>query len=63
MVYRYCMVPNCKNTTITARDKTFINVPLNPKQRKLWLRAARRDPKDLSAKSHLHVCEDHFNVS
>ena len=56
MVYWYCMVPKGKNTTITARDKTFINVPLNPKQRKLWLRTVRRDPKDLSAKSHLRVC-------
>ena len=56
------MVPNCKNTTITARDKKCIHVSLNAKQIKLWLRPARRHPKDLSAKSHLHVCEEYFNV-
>lgn len=63
MVYRYCMVPQCRSTTVATPSKTFISVPLEKNKRKIWLKAARRDPKDISAKSNIWICEDHFNVS
>lgn len=63
MVYRWCIVPLCRNTSIATPSKTFINVPTYENMRKLWVKAVRRDPKELSKTSSLLVCEDHFNVS
>ncbi|GBO05359.1 Speckle-type POZ protein [Araneus ventricosus] len=64
--YKYCIVPKCRNTTVTAPDKLFINVPKNYVIRKKWCKAMKRDPKlnpELSASSVPHVCGDHFDVS
>ena len=63
MVYRYCIVPGCKSTTISTPGKIFIKLPIEEKQRKIWLKAMRRQPEDISLKNHVYLCEDHFNVS
>ena len=61
-VYKYCFVPLCKNTSVSTPDKIFLNVPESKKLRRNWLKAARCDKKDVSDKSHLSCCEDHFDV-
>lgn len=33
--YYWCIVPMCVNTSIKTPEKTFIQVPLNEKRRKL----------------------------
>lgn len=64
MYYKYCIVPMCSNTTFKTPNKIFIRVPENRNRRAKWLKACRRDVKDISDKNTaLHVCEDHFNVS
>ncbi|KAK4884784.1 hypothetical protein RN001_001055 [Aquatica leii] len=58
---RWCFVPGCKNTSISASKKLFISVPQNHSRKMKWFRAARRDvPK---SKSTIFCCEDHFNVN
>ncbi|GBM33467.1 hypothetical protein AVEN_55789-1 [Araneus ventricosus] len=63
--YKYCIVPYCTNTTRTAPDKLFIDVPRNDFLRKKWCKAMRRDdalnPK-LTSTSTRHVCGDHFDL-
>ncbi|GBL71976.1 hypothetical protein AVEN_123075-1, partial [Araneus ventricosus] len=62
--YKYCIVPKCSNTTVTAPDKLFINVPKTYVIRKKWCKAMKRDPKlnpESSASSIRHVCGDHFD--
>jgi len=61
-VYKYCFVPLCKNTSVSTPDKIFLNVLESKKLRRNWLKAARSDKKDVSDKSHLSCCEDHFDV-
>lgn len=62
--YKWCIVPLCKNTSITTPEKCFIQVPKNDeKLRKLWIRQVRREPKEFSKVSTIYVCEDHFDVS
>ncbi|KAJ8981825.1 hypothetical protein NQ317_003868 [Molorchus minor] len=41
--YKYCLVPQCKITTIKTLNKLFIYVPNNEQIRKKWLKLARRD--------------------
>ncbi|KAJ8985930.1 hypothetical protein NQ317_010687 [Molorchus minor] len=41
--YKYCLVPQCKSTTIKTPNKLFIYVPNNEQIRKKWLKLARRD--------------------
>ena len=38
--YKYCFVPNCKNTTKSNPEKEFIHVPTNEQKRKILLTAA-----------------------
>lgn len=59
--YKYCVVPECKNTSLTAPDKVFITLPKDEKARKLWQQSMRRTDF-LSSKSRKYCCEDHFNV-
>ncbi|GBL74753.1 hypothetical protein AVEN_243621-1 [Araneus ventricosus] len=64
--YKYCIVPECAKTTITAPDTLFMNVPNNDVLRKKWCKAMKRDGKvnpKFSASSVLHVCGNHFDVS
>ncbi|XP_029341426.1 uncharacterized protein LOC107883728 [Acyrthosiphon pisum] len=61
-VYKYCFVSLCKNTSVSTPDKIFLNVPESKKLRRNWLKAARCDKKDVSDKSHLSCCEDHFDI-
>ncbi|KAI8427075.1 hypothetical protein MSG28_014714 [Choristoneura fumiferana] len=61
--YKYCIVPECKNTTLKTPDKLFIYVPNNKKVRKQWLTlAGRSDADDLSTVSRMYFCEDHFDL-
>uniref|UniRef100_A0A6P7GX10 THAP domain-containing protein 11-like isoform X1 n=1 Tax=Diabrotica virgifera virgifera TaxID=50390 RepID=A0A6P7GX10_DIAVI len=61
--YKYCIVPGCKSTTVRTSNKHFFTLPKEPKRRLKWLKACRRDKKDISQKSiGLYVCEDHFDV-
>ncbi|KAJ8981028.1 hypothetical protein NQ317_007850 [Molorchus minor] len=41
--YKYCLVPQCKSTTIKTPNKLIIYVPNNEQIRKKWLKLARRD--------------------
>ena len=61
-VRRYCIVPGCRNTTLTTPQKRFIYVPMNEQRRSSWLKAVRTQ-NQYSKKSTIFVCEDHFNVS
>ncbi|XP_050515955.1 uncharacterized protein LOC126890808 [Diabrotica virgifera virgifera] len=61
--YKYCIVPGCKSTTVRTSNKHFFTLPKEPKRRLKWLKACRRDKKDISQKSiGLYVCEDHFDL-
>lgn len=60
---KWCFVPECKNTTRSTPGKVFVTIPKNKKRRKQWFAAVRRKISDVSEKSVLYCCEDHFNVS
>ncbi|XP_046387352.1 uncharacterized protein LOC124156917 [Ischnura elegans] len=60
--YKYCFVPGCTNTSIKEPNKRFICLPTNTRRRQLWLKAIRRNPKDISSKTVGFICEDHFNL-
>ncbi|KAH9642797.1 hypothetical protein HF086_012291 [Spodoptera exigua] len=62
MVYKWCTVPECKNTSIKTPEKIFVSVPTNPKRRKMWLQLARRDPKNVLSHTNIFMCEDHFDM-
>ncbi|CAH2100747.1 unnamed protein product [Euphydryas editha] len=62
MVDKWCVVPQCTNTSINSPNKLFVSVPTNPKRRKLWLQLARRDPKSIVIHSNVFLCEDHFDM-
>ncbi|KAH9632794.1 hypothetical protein HF086_012619 [Spodoptera exigua] len=62
MVYKWCTVPECKNTSIKTTEKIFVSVPTNPKRRKMWLQLARRDPKNVLSHTNIFMCEDHFDM-
>lgn len=59
--HRYCLVPQCKTTTVTAPDKIFVSLPCDIKTRILWQKAMRRT-HFVGNKTNAFVCEDHFNV-
>lgn len=63
MGYKWCVVPQCTNTSLNNPQKLFVSVPTNPKRRKMWLRLARRDPNSIVSQSNVFMCEDHFDVS
>ncbi|KAL0895461.1 hypothetical protein ABMA27_011581 [Loxostege sticticalis] len=59
--YKYCIVPKCTNTTVTAPDKHFFTVPKDKKTRDKWCKVMKRK-EFLSDKSVRYCCEEHFNV-
>ncbi|KAJ8974941.1 hypothetical protein NQ317_008418 [Molorchus minor] len=64
LYYKYCLVPQCKSTTIKTPNKLFIYVPNNEQIRKKWLKLARRDDaQSLSTNSRMYFCADHFDAS
>lgn len=66
LTYKYCLVPKCKNTTVTAPEKLFFSVPRDEHVREKWCQVMKRDKQKnvkLSSTSPLHCCEDHFSVS
>ncbi|KAF2900823.1 hypothetical protein ILUMI_05362 [Ignelater luminosus] len=62
MVYKWCVVPQCTNTSIKTPEKMFVPIPKNTKIRKKWLMLARRNPKDIAASTNAFMREDHFNT-
>ncbi|XP_069363463.1 zinc finger protein 845-like [Maniola hyperantus] len=60
--YHYCIVRECKNTSIKTPGKLWIRVPREINIRNTWLRLAQRDPESLSTTSQIHFCEDHFDL-
>ncbi|KAJ8983391.1 hypothetical protein NQ317_010484 [Molorchus minor] len=61
--YKYCIVPQCKSTTIKMPNKLFIYVSSNEQIRKKWLKLARRDDvHSLSTNLRMYFCADHFDV-
>ncbi|KAG5867090.1 hypothetical protein JTB14_007100 [Gonioctena quinquepunctata] len=62
VVNKYCLVPDCPNTSKNAPEKWFINVPSDIKIRNVWQKATRREVF-VSNKSHVYCCEDHFKIT
>lgn len=62
-VYKWCAVPQCKNTSIKTPNKVFVHVPNKKIIRHQWLKLARRNPNDVVTNSAIYFCEDHFDVS
>ncbi|XP_045456129.1 uncharacterized protein LOC123665951 [Melitaea cinxia] len=61
-VYKWCAVPQCKNTSIKTPKKVFVHVPNKKIIRDKWLKLARRNPNDVVSNSPLYFCEDHFDL-
>nr|XP_049704422.1 uncharacterized protein LOC110381940 [Helicoverpa armigera] len=61
-VYKWCAVPQCKNTSISTPKKVFVHVPYKKTIRHKWLKLARRNPYDLVTNSPLYFCENHFDL-
>ena len=59
--YKYCFVPNCKNTSARNPEKEFISVPKNELKRKLCCEAVGYE-KGHKLKKNSYCCEDYFNV-
>ncbi|KAL0878663.1 hypothetical protein ABMA27_003727 [Loxostege sticticalis] len=60
--YKYCIVPQCKSTSIKTPNKLFVFVPSKQEVRKKWLTLARlNDANCLSSISRIYFCEDHFD--
>ncbi|XP_011297819.1 uncharacterized protein [Fopius arisanus] len=57
--YKYCFVPNCRNTTTSTPNKTFICVPKKEEIRKLWCIASGYNGKLRLSSA---ICEDHFKL-
>ncbi|KAJ8984503.1 hypothetical protein NQ317_014593 [Molorchus minor] len=54
--YKYCIVPQCKSTTIKTPNKLFIYVSNNDQIRKKWLKLATRDDvHSLSTNSKMQI--------
>ncbi|XP_018573531.1 uncharacterized protein LOC108912699 [Anoplophora glabripennis] len=60
--YKYCLTPQCNNTTVTTPSKLFIRLPPDKKKRETWLKACKRDPTSVSSSSRVYICEDHFSL-
>ncbi|XP_045477109.1 uncharacterized protein LOC123682509 isoform X2 [Harmonia axyridis] len=61
-VYKWCMVPMCKNTSITTPNKLFLYVPNKKIMRDKWLELAGRNPAEIVSNSPVYFCEDHFDL-
>ncbi|KAI5720147.1 hypothetical protein M8J77_002590 [Diaphorina citri] len=60
-MWKGCFVPKCVNTTTRTPNKLFITLPSNLSIKKKWFKQARR-PYNISDKSTLYACEDHFDI-
>ncbi|XP_050351795.1 uncharacterized protein LOC126774351 [Nymphalis io] len=64
-MYKYCVVPGCRNTTVRTPNKLFFSMPVGEQRRSEWCRVmGRNQPKHrpLHPKSSRYVCEDHFDL-
>ncbi|CAH2090676.1 unnamed protein product [Euphydryas editha] len=59
--YRCCIVPQCKNTTVTTPNKLFFCVPIGDQKRRDWCTAIGRI-KPLQPNTNWFCCEDHFDI-
>ncbi|KAB0794888.1 hypothetical protein PPYR_11727 [Photinus pyralis] len=59
---KWCFVPVCKNTSCITPNKIFVSVPKDIKRRQKWFAAARRNISEVSKKSTMYCCEDHFDL-
>jgi len=62
MPRKYCVVPLCQTTSLTAPNKAFFTLPTDPNRRLKWLLAMRRSPNGLSRNTVGFVCQDHFDL-
>ncbi|KAF5281935.1 hypothetical protein FQR65_LT14461 [Abscondita terminalis] len=62
LAYKWCIVPECTNTSIKTPDKVFLSVPSDEKRKKTWFQIIRRDYRSVKPSSVLFICEDHFNL-
>nr|XP_026487263.1 uncharacterized protein LOC113394240 [Vanessa tameamea] len=60
-MYRYCVVPECKNTTIKTPDKLFFSIPTGAQKRRDWCTAMGRT-RLLRPYTNYFCCEDHFDI-
>nr|XP_037874148.1 uncharacterized protein LOC110384711 isoform X14 [Bombyx mori] len=60
--YRWCVVPQCRNTSKSSPNKLFIDVPRKADIRRKWLDLARRNHQNMSVTSPVYFCEDHFDL-
>ncbi|XP_073950641.1 uncharacterized protein [Choristoneura fumiferana] len=60
--YHYCIVRDCKNTSIKTPGKLWIRVPHEINMRNTWLKFAKKDPDSLSRETKAYFCEDHFDL-
>ena len=58
--FKWCYVPECKNTSRNNPLKIFFYVPQNIEKIQLCFKVARR--ADESTNSKFYCCEDHFDV-
>ncbi|KAJ8969113.1 hypothetical protein NQ314_001923 [Rhamnusium bicolor] len=56
---KWCFVPGCKNTSVSAPNKKFLTIPQDYSRKIKWFEAAKRDVS--KSKSTFFCCEDHFN--
>ncbi|KAH9635132.1 hypothetical protein HF086_000853 [Spodoptera exigua] len=61
MVYKWCTVPECKNTSIKTPEKIFVSVPTNPKRRKNVVTISSKRPKERFI-AYKFFYEDHFDM-
>lgn len=52
---KYCIVPQCCNSTVKTPDKLFFYVPMDPKIRKKWMTAVKR-VDSIGPKTMAHCC-------
>ncbi|XP_050351793.1 uncharacterized protein LOC126774350 [Nymphalis io] len=60
-MYRYCVVPECKSTTIKTPEKLFFSIPTGAQRRRDWCSAMGRT-RPLRPYTNYFCCEDHFDI-
>ncbi|XP_041985244.1 uncharacterized protein LOC121737649 isoform X2 [Aricia agestis] len=60
--YHFCIVKECKNTSVNSPHKLWIQLPRERKKRETWLKLVGRDQEYLSPKTLYYFCDDHFDM-
>ncbi|KAI5745911.1 hypothetical protein M8J76_015455 [Diaphorina citri] len=62
-ISRYCLFPNCYNSTRRTPDKLFFNIPKEKDMKAKFLEAIQyKDTKILNNSTPYYICEDHFEL-